>query len=45
MVGDRSKVADKLDDLGFDVIMEIDADGNPKMPAMKAPEKDLKNSR
>lgn len=43
MVGDRSKVADKLDELGFDAIIEIDADGNPKMPAMKAPEKDLKN--
>ncbi|WP_281543097.1 insulinase family protein [Maribacter aestuarii] len=43
MVGDRSKVADKLDELGFDAIIEIDADGNPKMPAMKTPEKDLKN--
>lgn len=43
MVGDRAKVADKLDELGFDAIIEIDADGNPKMPAMKAPEKDIKN--
>lgn len=43
MVGDRAKVADKLDKLGFDAIIEIDADGNPKVPAMKTPEKDMKN--
>ncbi len=43
MVGDRSKIADKLDGLGFDDIIEIDADGNPKVPAVKAPATDLKN--
>ncbi|MGB3150530.1 MAG: insulinase family protein, partial [Maribacter sp.] len=43
MVGDRAKIAEKLDALGFDAIIEIDADGNPKMPAMKSPEKDIKN--
>lgn len=43
MVGDRAKVVDKLDELGFDAIIEIDADGNPKVPAMKTPEKDIKN--
>ena len=28
MVGDRAKIASKLDELGFDNIIEIDADGN-----------------
>lgn len=44
MVGDRAKIADKLDELGFDNIIEIDADGNPIVPAMKEQEKiDIKN--
>ena len=43
MVGDRAKIASKLDELGFDAIIEIDADGNPKMPAVKAPEAKIKN--
>lgn len=29
MVGDRAKIASKLDELGFDAIIELDADGNP----------------
>ena len=43
MVGDRAKIAAKLDGLGFDNIIEIDADGNPKVPAMKEPNTDIKN--
>jgi predicted Zn-dependent peptidase len=43
MVGDRAKIADKLDGLGFDAIIEIDADGNPKTPAVKIPSGNLKN--
>ena len=43
MVGDRSKIADKLDALGFDAIIEIDADGNPKIPAVKESKSDIKN--
>ncbi|NNK75179.1 MAG: insulinase family protein [Maribacter sp.] len=43
MVGDRAKIASKLDELGFDNIIEIDADGNTKAPAMKEPEKEIKN--
>lgn len=43
MVGDRAKIADKLDELGFDAIIEIDADGKPKMPAMKESDSDIKN--
>jgi len=34
IVGDRAKIADKLDGLGFDAIIEIDADGNPKKPSI-----------
>ncbi len=40
MVGDRAKVADKLDELGFDSIIEIDADGNVLSPEIKMPEKE-----
>jgi predicted Zn-dependent peptidase len=29
MVGDKAKISDKLNELGFDNIIEIDADGNP----------------
>jgi predicted Zn-dependent peptidase len=43
MFGDRSKIADKLDALGFDAIIEIDADGNPKIPAVKESKSDIKN--
>ena len=43
MVGDRAKIADKLDELGFDDIIEIDADGNPKKPAIKEVKPEIKN--
>ena len=43
MVGDRAKIAEKLDTLGFDAIIEIDADGNPKIPAVKESKTDIKN--
>ncbi|MCR9228207.1 MAG: insulinase family protein [Flavobacteriaceae bacterium] len=43
MVGDRAEIIDKLDALGFDNIVEIDADGNPKKPAVKSTETDIKN--
>lgn len=43
MVGDRAKIAENLDALGFDAIIEIDADGNPKMPAVKTNTTDIKN--
>ena len=43
MVGDRAKIASKLDALGFDNIIEIDADGNLIEPVVKQPELDLKN--
>lgn len=43
MVGDRAKIADKLDELGFDEIIEIDADGNPLKPSIQEPEKEIKN--
>ena len=43
MVGDRAKIAEKLDELGFDAIIEIDADGNPINPPMEEIKKDIKN--
>ncbi|EAR15554.1 M16 family metallopeptidase [Robiginitalea biformata] len=43
MVGDRAKIVEKLDGLGFDQIIEIDADGNPKTPALKQTEVEIKN--
>ncbi|MBW8242425.1 insulinase family protein [Muricauda oceani] len=43
MVGDRAEIIDKLDELGFDNIVEIDADGNPKKPTVKPMETDIKN--
>ncbi len=43
MVGDRAEIINKLDELGFDNIIEIDADGNPKKPAVKSMETDIKN--
>ena len=43
MVGDRAEIIAKLDQLGFDNIIEIDADGNPLLPAMTRQEPDIKN--
>ncbi len=43
MVGDRAKIISKLDALGFDEIIEIDADGNPVVPAMREQDTDIKN--
>ena len=43
VVGDRAKIASKLDELGFDNIIEIDADGNPITPAIKNPDIEVKN--
>ncbi|UJH90464.1 hypothetical protein LZ575_16820 [Antarcticibacterium sp. 1MA-6-2] len=44
VVGDRAKIASKLDELGFDSIIEIDADGKPLTPAVKKQDvPDLKN--
>ncbi len=43
MVGDRAKIVSKLDELGFDNIIEIDADGNPIETTVKEPEKEIKN--
>ena len=43
VVGDRAKIASKLDELGFDAIIEVDADGNPIIPAVKNDEMQLKN--
>jgi predicted Zn-dependent peptidase len=43
IVGDRAKIAEKLDGLGFDAIIEIDADGNPKKPIIKDAKSDIKN--
>lgn len=43
MVGDRAKITDKLDQLGFDQIIEIDADGNPLKPSIQELENQIKN--
>jgi zinc protease len=44
MVGDSAKIVDTLDEFGFDNIIEIDANGNPIVPAMIEKEKrDIKN--
>jgi zinc protease len=43
MVGDRAKIAGKLDELGFDNIIEIDADGKLIVPSIKTPEPEIKN--
>nr|WP_288933656.1 pitrilysin family protein [uncultured Allomuricauda sp.] len=43
MVGDRAEIINKLDELGFDNIIEIDADGNPKKPAVEPVKTDIKN--
>ena len=45
IVGDKSKIAANLDKLGFDQIIEIDADGNPVTPALQEKDEamELKN--
>lgn len=43
MVGDRAKIVNKLDQLGFDAIIEIDADGVPIVPAVRDQDTDIKN--
>ena len=43
MVGDRAEIINKLDELGFDDIIEIDTDGNPKKPAVEPVKTDVKN--
>ncbi|MGI9546307.1 MAG: M16 family metallopeptidase [Flavobacteriaceae bacterium] len=43
VVGDRAKIASKLDELGFDAIIEIDADGNPIVPAVQNEDMQIKN--
>jgi predicted Zn-dependent peptidase len=43
MVGDRAKIAAKLDEIGFDAIIEIDADGNPINTTIKEPAVEIKN--
>ena len=43
MVGDRAEIISKLDELGFDSIIEIDADGNLLKPAVEPIKSDIKN--
>ncbi len=43
VVGDKVKIITKLKELGFDDIIEIDADGNPVIPEIKIPNKEIKN--
>ena len=43
MVGDKAKIASKLDELGFDAIIEIDADGNPIKSVLTDNKKEIKN--
>ncbi len=43
MVGDRAKIASKLDELGFDSIVEVDGDGNPILPPIKESKKEIKD--
>lgn len=43
VVGDKVKIISKLNELGFDDIIEIDADGNPINGEIKIPIKKLKN--
>jgi hypothetical protein len=39
VVGDKAEIVSKLDELGFDAIIEIDADGNPITPALELEQK------
>ncbi|NDV41963.1 M16 family metallopeptidase [Flagellimonas sediminis] len=43
MVGDRAEIISKLDELGFDNIIEIDADGNMLKPTVEPIKSDIKN--
>ena len=43
IVGDKSKIAANLDKLGFDQIIEIDADGNPVTPALQEKDEAMKS--
>lgn len=43
VVGDRAKIAENLDKLGFDAIIEIDADGNPLTPTIQDQQPEMKN--
>jgi len=43
VVGDKAKIIKKMDELGFDAIIDIDADGNPLGPEVQLPTNDLKN--
>ncbi|MDX1333165.1 MAG: pitrilysin family protein [Robiginitalea sp.] len=43
MVGDRAKIAEKLDQLGFEQIIEIDADGTPISKVLEQKEVEIKN--
>ena len=43
VVGDKVKIRAKLDKLGFDKIIEIDADGNPITPPIDIKEEKIKN--
>jgi zinc protease len=39
VVGDKAEIVAKLDELGFDAIIEIDADGNPITPELELEKK------
>jgi len=39
VVGDKAEIVSKLDELGFDAIIEIDADGNPITPELELEKK------
>ena len=43
VVGDKAKIKANLDKLGFDKIIEIDADGNPITPPIDIKEEKIKN--
>lgn len=43
VVGDKAKIVAKLEELGFDEIVEIDADGNPIRESMPEKKPEIKN--
>ncbi len=43
VVGDKSKIIAKMNELGFDKIVEIDADGIPVTPPIDLKEEEIKN--
>ncbi len=43
VVGDKELIMTKLKGLGFDAIVEIDADGNPIIPEINIPNSEIKN--